>query len=549
MLGSPSQLVQALQAGIEEWHRLCQEPHHWRAAAHGEVHQIARHETGFSMAVPFGHQTLVQRCAVDVLGAVTKVVIDGIQCLDLAPQLLCSILVQHHARQLGHLLARTVGLLLGAELDHASGGQHRGIDLRITGCQSPSLGKVGSWVVAQVGHRHRGDKIAHQVADLECRVHRHPQRQPLLGLGQRLHQGAGLVVQRADRLQQVGVFHHPVLSHPIAHHLRCAFGVAGHLVGHRHLLSSVHGGQCCAVAGRCGVQVAPVEQHVLQQVGIELLRAALEFLPGLLVGQTLGEAGPLQAALFLHQAVERHIGLVTHQLVGILVNQPRLLGHAQHTLVEAVELGQGLGIRLLAAAAVRHLPIIERLQAGDVLITEQVFLALGLEVFCALGGHVHQESVVLTLQAGQHLGKAALLHVHIRHAIAQERAAVQQRCLQGSVAALGHTRQHVGVLVQLGNWGELVDQRLLHAQAQVGLEAVKALAQGRHFVIPGHGQVSTFLVGRQATHAGSDGVCRLGAAELGLPWQGIIDSIRLCGYISSLQALSGAVFAWQLEPC
>ena len=81
--------------------------------------------------------------------------------------------------------------------------------------------------------------------------------------------------------------------------------------------------------------MAPIEQHVLQQIGIELLRAALELLPRLLICQAGAELRPLHVAVF-HKAVERHVGLARHQVIGGLVDQARVHGQLEHGIVVGV---------------------------------------------------------------------------------------------------------------------------------------------------------------------------------------------------------------------
>ena len=148
--GGPAQLIEAHQSGIQERHRLRQKAHQRKAAAHAEIHQVAGHEAGIGVAVTFLDELVIQRSAVHVLRAVPELGVHLVQVLDLAHQLLHAILVQHHAAQLCHLRAQTVGIFLRAELDDATTGQHRGVHLAVAGRQLPARGHVGSRVVAQV---------------------------------------------------------------------------------------------------------------------------------------------------------------------------------------------------------------------------------------------------------------------------------------------------------------------------------------------------------------------------------------------------------------
>ena len=205
--------------------------------------------------------------------------------------------------------------------------------------------------------------------------------------------------------------------------------------------------------------------------------------------------------------------MILHDVVGGLVNQPRVHRQLEHGVVVGVELQQCSGIHRPARRTTRHSARAQALERTDVVVRHQVLFALSLEALCALGGHPHHPAVLLPLEAGQHLGKAAITNLHVRHAVAQERRAVQQRRFKRSIAGFAHARLHVCLGVELLDGGELVHQTLAHLQPQVGFECVRTLLDGWHLLGAGHPLVGGSLVWRQRAHAGFDSGGRRGAAE------------------------------------
>ena len=127
---------------------------------------------------------------------------------------------------------------------------------------------------------------------------------------------------------------------------KLANGFSVRLNCHVHHLGRLERRLGCAVLGRGVDQVGPVLHGVGQQVGVQLLAAALEFLECALASQSALDLGAHELAVLFAHTVERHVELVLPDLAGIAVDQPALLCNVEHVLVELVELHQRVCVSL-----------------------------------------------------------------------------------------------------------------------------------------------------------------------------------------------------------
>ena len=111
-----------------------------------------------------------------------------------------------------------------------------------------------------------------------------------------------------------------------------------------HLASRFQRSLGSPVLGRRLDQVRPVHQCIGKQVSIQLVRATLQLLEGLLTNQGVAHLSPDELPVFIRYPIERHIEFRLPQVASRAVNQAGLLGHIQRVLLELVEHAVCIGI-------------------------------------------------------------------------------------------------------------------------------------------------------------------------------------------------------------
>ena len=240
-------------------------------------------------------------------------------------------------------------------------------------------------------------------------------------------------------------------------------------------------------------QVRPVQQRVVQQVGVERILPALQCLERFLPNDAALDVHASDAAIrVVGDPIKRHIKLVLPQLAAAAVDQARLLGQVQDVLVELVERLQGISVdqRPIAGCLARARTVLqcevesgravgERLQVRDVLRRKQVFFSLPGQALCPVGRHPAHEVVVLTLQRDQQLvdNPALVGAVEVVDAIGQLEFPAVQECFERTRCTLGQAHQAIGFLVQRLDGCELVDDALGQFLAGVFPQRLRALLE------------------------------------------------------------------------
>ncbi len=127
-----------------------------------------------------------------------------------------------------------------------------------------------------------------------------------------------------------------------------------------------------------------------------------------------------------------------------------------------------------------HLALVERGKEGEVIVREQVFAPLLLQVDGAPACQPGEEAVMLAIERLHRLNKTLLGRVDEHATICvQLRAAIQHQCLERSVCGLCHARQDVGDFAKLVfDRGELVEDAVLQLFQRADLQFLDLLKRG-----------------------------------------------------------------------